>query len=75
LVGTVGSPARVEAARQAGYDRVIARTTNMGELIRSAAGGAGVDVVLDPQGTALLEMDLAAVAPGGRIMSESPRVV
>jgi len=68
LVGTVGSPARVEAARQAGYDRVIARTTNMGELIRSAAGGAGVDVVLDPQGTALLEMDLAALAPGGRII-------
>jgi NADPH:quinone reductase-like Zn-dependent oxidoreductase len=33
-----------------------------------ATGNAGVDIVLDPLGTTMLETDLVLTAPGGRIV-------
>ncbi|MEV4455358.1 zinc-binding dehydrogenase [Microbispora sp. NPDC049633] len=67
LVGTVGRPDKVEAARSAGYDTVIVRGEGAEAAIRDAVPG-GVDVVLDPLGVELLELDLEVASPGGRIV-------
>jgi NADPH2:quinone reductase len=68
LIGTVGRPGRVAAAQDAGYDVVLARGPDLAVDIRERTGGHGVAVVLDPQGTDLLDVDLEVVAPGGRIV-------
>lgn len=66
-IGTVGGGAKAAAAKQAGWDIVITRGDDLAEQIRAAAGG-GVDVILDPSGTALLDVDLDVAAPGARIV-------
>jgi NADPH:quinone reductase len=68
ILGTVGRPERVEAARDAGYDAVLVRDADMTSAVRDETGDRGADVILDPQGTALLEMDLDLAAPGARIV-------
>ena len=68
LIGTVGRPGRVAAALEAGYDLVLARGPELAVKIRERTGGRGVDVVFDPQGTELLDLDIEVVAPGGRIV-------
>jgi NADPH2:quinone reductase len=68
ILGTVGRPERVEAARDAGYDAVLVRDADMASAVREKTGDRGADVILDPQGTALLEMDLEVAAPGARIV-------
>ena len=40
----------------------------MPAAVRAATNGVGADIVLDPQGTVLLDTDLAVTAPGGRIV-------
>jgi NADPH2:quinone reductase len=65
LIGTVGSEQRVAQARSAGYDRVIVRGESDDGL--DDVDGS-VDLVLDPQGTSLLERDLALLAPAGRVI-------
>ncbi|WP_214410304.1 quinone oxidoreductase family protein [Sphaerisporangium fuscum] len=67
LIGTVGRPDKTAAVRASGYDTVVARGGDLAEAVRAAAGG-GVDVVLDPLGTTMLDLDLAITAPGGRIV-------
>lgn len=67
-LGTVGRPDKVAAARQSGYDLAFARDDDVIEAVRAATGGSGVDVVLDPLGTSMLDVDLAVTAPGGRIV-------
>jgi NADPH2:quinone reductase len=67
-IGTVGRPGKVASALKSGYDVAVARGEDLTETIRAAAGSAGVDIVLDPLGTAMLETDLAVTAPGGRIV-------
>ncbi|MFI5646416.1 zinc-binding alcohol dehydrogenase family protein [Kitasatospora sp. NPDC051705] len=68
LIGTVGRPEKAEAAVAAGYDAAFARGEGLAEAVRAAAGGRGVDLVLDPLGTDALELDLDVAAPGGRIV-------
>lgn len=68
VLGTVGRPNRVAAAERAGYDAVFARGTGLAEAIRERTLFRGVDVVLDPQGTAMLDFDLEVAAPGARIV-------
>jgi NADPH2:quinone reductase len=68
IAGTVGRPERVAAAREAGYDWVLARDPQTTTEILERTGGRGADVVLDPQGTELLELDLEVIAPGGKIV-------
>ncbi|WP_441247856.1 quinone oxidoreductase family protein [Kitasatospora sp. McL0602] len=68
LIGTVGRPDRVAAAQQAGYPLAFARSTDLAEQIRTATGGRGVDLVLDPLGTRTLDLDLEVTAPGGRVV-------
>jgi NADPH2:quinone reductase len=68
LIGTVGRPGKVASALAGGYDVALARGDDLTAAIRAAAGDAGVDVVLDPLGTTMLQTDLAVTAPGGRIV-------
>jgi NADPH:quinone reductase len=68
IVGTVGRPERVESARAAGYDAVLVRDHGLAQALRDETDGRGADVILDPQGTDLLELDLELAAPGARIV-------
>jgi NADPH2:quinone reductase len=67
-VGVVGSPTRVQTARDAGYDTVLVRGPQLAEQIMEATGGQGADAVLDPLGTSLLGTDLEIARPLGRIV-------
>jgi NADPH2:quinone reductase len=67
-IGTVGRPDKVASALKSGYDVAVGRGQDLAGAVRAATGGAGVDVVLDPLGTTMLETDLAVTAPGGRIV-------
>jgi NADPH2:quinone reductase len=66
-IGTVGRAEKILSAQDAGYDVALARGGDLADAVRAAADG-GVDIVLDPQGTSMLELDLAVVATGGRIV-------
>lgn len=68
VLGTVGRLDRVEAAARAGYDAAFARGPGLAEAVRAHTSSRGVDVVLDPQGTAMLDFDLEVAAPGARIV-------
>ncbi|SOB83966.1 quinone oxidoreductase family protein [Streptomyces sp. 1331.2] len=80
LIGTVGRPEKTAAAIAAGYDHAFARgeassealaeapSDALVEAVRAATDGRGVDLVLDPLGTAALDLDLAVAAPGARIV-------
>jgi NADPH:quinone reductase len=66
-IGTVGRPDKILAGLAAGWDDVFARDAGLAEAIRTVAP-EGVDVILDPVGTALLDLDLSIAAPGGRVI-------
>lgn len=68
VLGTVGSAGRVAAAERTGYDVALVRSPDLVIAVRERTEGRGVDLVLDPQGTALLEDDLLLAAPSGRIV-------
>lgn len=68
LIGTVGRPEKAAAAERDGYDAAFARGEGLAEAVLTAAGGRGVDLVLDPLGTDALPLDLDVAAPGGRIV-------
>ncbi|MFC8451887.1 zinc-binding alcohol dehydrogenase family protein [Kitasatospora sp. NPDC057223] len=71
LIGTVGRPDKVAAAERGGYHAALARDGRddaLAAAVLAANGGRGVDLVLDPLGTAALDLDLAVTAPGGRIV-------
>jgi NADPH2:quinone reductase len=67
-IGTVGRPDKVASALGNGYDAALPRDENLAQAVRAATGDTGVDIVLDPLGTTMLETDLAVTAPGGRIV-------
>jgi NADPH2:quinone reductase len=66
-IGTVGRPDKIAAGLAAGWDDVFARDENLAEAVRKVAP-EGVDVILDPTGTALLDLDLELAAPGARVV-------
>jgi NADPH2:quinone reductase len=68
LLGTTGDPARVDAATRAGYDQVFTRGPNLAAAINAATKGRRVNLILDPQGTTMLDLDLQIAAPGARII-------
>jgi NADPH:quinone reductase len=65
-IGSVGLPDKIADARRNGWDVALVRDEDLTEAVRDAAGG-GVDVILDPSGTSLLQLDLDLLVPGGRI--------
>jgi NADPH:quinone reductase len=66
-IGTVGRPGKIAAGLAAGWDEVLAREAGLAGAVRRVAPG-GVDVILDPAGTDLLDLDLSIAAPGGRVI-------
>lgn len=68
ILGIVGAPARLAAAREIGYTDAFVRTDAIAEQIRAALPGPGAQLVLDPQGTRWLNDDLDMLAPGGRVV-------
>ena len=66
-IGTVGRADKVQSARSSGYEVALTRGDDLAAAVGAAAGGR-VDVVLDPLGTSMLDLDLEVVAPGGRIV-------
>jgi NADPH2:quinone reductase len=65
-IGTVGRASQIDGARTLGWDVAVARDDELAAAIRAAADG--VDVILDPLGTQLLDLDLEVAAPGARIV-------
>ncbi|WP_205413237.1 quinone oxidoreductase family protein [Amycolatopsis ruanii] len=66
-IGTVGRPDKIADGLAAGWDDVFARDGDLADAVHTIAPD-GVDVVLDPTGTALLDLDLSLLAPGGRVV-------
>ncbi|GAA5196532.1 zinc-binding dehydrogenase [Rugosimonospora acidiphila] len=66
-IGVVGRANKVAGARDAGWDSVLVRGDDLAARAREVAGG-GVDVILDPSGTGMLDVDLEVAAPGARIV-------
>jgi NADPH2:quinone reductase len=66
-IGTVGRAGKVADALHSGWDVALVRDGHLAEAARAAAAG-GVDIILDPSGTSLLDIDLDIAAPGGRIV-------
>ncbi len=70
VIGTVGSEAKAEAAREAGADHIILyRQQDTAKTVRELTNGAGVPVVLDGVGGATWQQSLDSTATRGLIVS------
>jgi NADPH:quinone reductase len=70
VIGTVGSDAKVAAARAAGADHVLlSRADDIAARVREITGGEGVPVVFDGVGAATWPASLAAARRRGLIIS------
>lgn len=70
VIGTVGSPAKVELARAHGCDHVIDYTTeNFTQRVRDITGGEGVPVVYDGVGKDTFTGSLDCLRPMGMMVS------
>lgn len=68
LIGIVGSTSRLDEARRAGYQHAFVRDERLVEKVLAELGSDGINIVLDPQGTAWLDADLRMLAPAGRVV-------
>lgn len=66
VIATAGSARKLDACRELGADRAISYRDEDFAAVVSAEGGA--DVILDNMGAAYLQRNLAALAPGGRLV-------
>jgi NADPH:quinone reductase len=66
VLGTVGSPEKIEYAEGFGYDSVVLRE-GFSDRVRELTGGRGVDLVLDPVGGAVRSESIELLAPFGRL--------
>lgn len=66
VVGTVGSEAKVAAARTAGADHVaVLGRDDVDSLVRTASGGVGAAVAYDSIGRDTMEVSLSSLRPFG----------
>jgi putative PIG3 family NAD(P)H quinone oxidoreductase len=66
---TAGSPAKLARCRELGAELAINyRDQDFGAEIAEFTGGGGADVILDIMGAAYLQRNVAALAPGGRLV-------
>jgi NADPH2:quinone reductase len=70
LIGTAGSAAKAEFARQHGFATVYSYT-DFGDRVMADTDGRGVDVVLDPIGGAVRAASFEVLAPFGRLVTYS----
>ena len=73
VIGVVGGPAKVEAARALGADVVVDRHAaapagDWVQVVKEHTGGRGADVVYDPVGGATYDRSTKCVAFEGRIL-------
>ena len=69
LFATAGSAEKARACERLGAVRGIDyRNEDFVQVVRQATSGRGVDVILDIIGASYLERNLAAAAPGGRLV-------
>ena len=69
VIGTAGSPEKIEIARAAGCDHVIAyREADVATGVLELTGGRGVDVAFDAVGKDTFEGSLAALALKGHLV-------
>lgn len=68
VIGTVGDASRIEAAQRNGYHPAVVRSPEFPATVRAATDDRGADLILDPQGTAALDLDLEAAGAGARII-------
>ena len=70
VIGTAGSPEKLEQARALGADHVIDYSTeDFARRVRDVTGGRGVDVVYDGVGRATFEGSLDSLRPRGLLVS------
>ncbi|MFG2790597.1 zinc-binding alcohol dehydrogenase family protein [Streptomyces sp. NPDC048419] len=67
VYGVVSGAAKADYAREQGYDEVF--VGEFTEAVRTATGGRGVDLALDPVGGETLRGSLASLAVFGRLVS------
>jgi NADPH2:quinone reductase len=69
VFATAGSADKARACERLGALRGIDyRSEDFVQIVRQATGGKGVDLILDVIGASYLERNLAAAAPGGRLI-------
>ncbi len=68
VIGTVGHPDKVDAAKALGYDTVLLND-GFADALPNATGGAGIDVVVDPVGGEARTRSLAALNTLGRLVA------
>jgi NADPH2:quinone reductase len=69
VLATAGSAEKARACERLGAVRGIDyRSEDFVHIARQATGGRGVDLILDIIGASYLERNLAAAAPGGRLV-------
>jgi NADPH:quinone reductase len=64
ILGTAGSPAKAQAARQLGYTEVLDAAS-----FPAALGDRRVDVIVDPVGGSMRTASLSVLAPLGRLLA------
>ena len=69
VIGTVGSDAKVEVARQHGCDHVVVTGPDLAARVRELTGGVGADVVYDAVGKDTWEASLDCLRPRGMLVS------
>lgn len=70
VIGTAGSPAKVDLARAAGADEIILYNEEpFAPRVRELTGGRGVDVVYDSVGASTWEGSLDSLRPRGMLVS------
>ncbi|MGE0212351.1 MAG: quinone oxidoreductase [Parvibaculaceae bacterium] len=70
VIGTAGSPAKVEVAKQAGCDHVILYgEEDVAKRVREITDGKGVPVVYDGVGAATVMASLDSLAPRGLLVT------
>jgi NADPH:quinone reductase-like Zn-dependent oxidoreductase len=68
VIATVGSGDKLAAVRALGADEVICyRGCDIGQAVRDATAGMGVDAVIDTVGGALFPAHLSCLRPDGRL--------
>ena len=70
VIGTVGSPAKANAAHRNGCDHVIVSgTEDIADCVKQITGGTGVQVAYDSVGADTIAASLDSLAPRGTLLS------